>query len=191
MNTYIVRTLVIAVPLMVAVTCAEGLAYANAEQMLRQGANEPQVQLAESIAAEIGSGAPPQAFVQGGAAPLETSQTPFILIADASGKTLGATGSVAGALPTLPAGVFGAHKDSFGTNDNRITWQPAKNIREALVITPFTSGSTTGYVAVGRSLRETENQESRLTERTMLGWLASMAAILIASVAAAWLLSRP
>lgn len=180
----------LALPLAVVASCVLFVGYAQGQQIIRQNANEPQVQLAESIAAELSAGAPPQAFAGGGVAPLEMTQSPFVLIYDKTGTLIAGTASVGGKAPTLPNGVLGDHKDNFGTSDNRITWQPAANIREALVITPYTNASSTGYVVVGRSLRETENEESALTARTLIGWLGTMLAVLIASAIGAWLLRK-
>lgn len=190
-NPAFVRTvLAIAIPLAAVASIVLAVGYVQDQQILRQSANEPQVQLSESIAAQIDAGVPPQAIVQGGATPLELMQTPFILIYDGSGKIIGGNTSLNGQAPVLPAGVLGAGKGIGPAGENRITWQPKNDLREALVVAPYTQASSTGYVVVGRSLRETENEEHALTLRAVFGWVGTMAAVVIFSLIGAWLLGR-
>jgi hypothetical protein len=65
-----------------------------------------------------------------------------------------------------PKGVLGA---STLTHQNRITWQPRAGTRIALVVQAYKHDANTGYVLVGRSLKEVEVRED------MLFWMATVA----------------
>jgi len=180
----------IGLPLAVVATLLLAINYAQEQQILRQGANEPQIWMAESIAARLSAGAPPQNFIPALPVVLETDQSPYIIIYDGQGKPIAGNATLNGVLPNLPLGIFGGHKDAGGTLDNRVTWQPTPTIRQALVVAPFQSTTTSGYVAVGRSLREVEVRESTLTMHQVLGWLGTMLAILAFSYVSAVLLRK-
>jgi hypothetical protein len=185
------RTVIaIGLPLAAIASIILAIMYVQDQQILRQGANEPQVWMAETIAARLSAGAPISAFIPTQPVVLETDQSPYIVVYDAAGKPIAGNATVGGVLPALPVGVFGAHKDGGDTNDNRITWQPAPSIRQAVVITPFESSTTRGYVLVGRSLHETQVREDVLTTRQFLGWAGTMIAVLIVSIIAAYLVRK-
>ena len=162
-------------PFALAVTLAMGTAYALAQQTLRQSANDPQIQMAEDLAAGYANGQPIRtAEVE--PVDMAKSLAPFYMVFDGAGKTLATTGYLDGSPPPAPPhGVFD-YASAHGSD--RITWQPAPNVRLAAVVVPF-QGTGKGFVLAGRSLREVENRESDLLHLTMLAWLVTMVATFV------------
>lgn len=186
--TFARTVIAIGLPLAVVATLILAIGYAQEQQILRNGANEPQVWMAESIAARLSAGAPLNSFIPTVPVVLETDQSPYILIYDGQGKPVAGNATLNGTLPSIPLGVFGGQGEE--ALDNRVSWQPARGIRQAIVVTPFRNASTNGYVVVGRSLRETEVRESTHFIHFVLGWFFTMFVILVTSIISAWLLAR-
>jgi hypothetical protein len=84
------------------------LVYIVAQQNFRQSANDPQYQLAQDAANAINKGADPKSIV--GSAPVEISTTlsPYLLIYDANGNSIGNNITLDGGSPKLPGGVLEA-----------------------------------------------------------------------------------
>jgi hypothetical protein len=91
---------------------------------------------------------------------------------DQAGKPVAGSGELNGKLPTLPEGVF---KYAKNKGEDRITWQPEKGIRSAIVVVSYNSPNAQGgFVMAGRSLREVEKREHQLTVRVALLWIISL-----------------
>jgi hypothetical protein len=165
------------------ITVIFGTIYVTIQQNIRQAANDPQIQLAEDASLVIGKGASPAALL--GPTPsvdFGMSLSPFAMVFDSSGKLVNSSGSLNGSVPVPPAGVFDyarAHAD------DRLTWQPAAGVRIAAVVTYF-KASTTGYVLVGRNMREVEKRESQTGTLVLIGWIVSI----VASGGLAWFLGK-
>jgi len=161
------------------VTIVLGCAYVADQQILRQGANDPQIQLAEDAAAALGRGASAPAIVSSGAQiDISKSNSPFIIVMNAKGTILQSSGVLGTLPPILPRGVF----NYMQTHDeDRITWEPAKGVRIAAVLVKF-NGRASGYVLAGRSLREVEKREAILFWQFFIAWLLSLAVIAAAYV---------
>jgi len=144
--------------------------YLTVQQGLRQGANDPQIQLASDISAELAGGASPTEFDSVNKTDISKSIAPFLMIFGSDGKLLASTGKLDGADMAVPKGSLDYAKSH---RDNRVTWQPKVGVRNALVIVPF-KGTQEGFVAVGRSLREVEKRETFTFEAVALLWLVSM-----------------
>ena len=164
-------------PLGIAITLMSGLIYIAVQQNYRQNANDPQTQIAREAATQIEKGAPPQAFVPQQKTEISTSLYPYIIVYDADNKVIAGSASLHGQPANPPAGVFEVAKKN---GENRVTWQPEKGIRSAIVVVPF-NGSSTGYVLSGRSLKETEARVGILTQHLSLGWLAAMVITFLAT----------
>ena len=145
--------------------------------MLRQNANDPQIQLSEDIANALATGKETDRLLPKNIE-LTNSIAPFVIIYDKSGKVVSSTGTLAGKLPEIPTGVLAYTK---ANGQNRLTWQPATNAREAIVVTYF-NNKHEGYVLAGRSLREVELREDHILQLAGLGWLATMIGSLIAAL---------
>ncbi|HVO28983.1 MAG TPA: hypothetical protein VMT81_03305 [Candidatus Paceibacterota bacterium] len=152
------------VPLAFLATAMCGLVYLAVQQDMRQGANDPQVQMAEDAAA---GAAIPTSTVD-----INESLAPYLVLYDASGDPVAGNGLLDGALPRLPAGVF-AYASQHG--EDHVTWQPRPGIRQAIVVVQTASG----YAMAGRSLREVEAREDKLGFQALAVWLCTMIGLVI------------
>lgn len=144
-----------------------GSIYGVGQFILRAGANDPQVQLAEDAALQIDSGISANTF---NTAPvnMENSLAPFVIVYDGQGRTIAGNGYLNGRLATIPKGVLDHAKPS-----HRITWQPADEVRIAAVV----QATSRGYVVSGRNLREAESREDTILILTGIGGLVSELAV--------------
>ena len=141
-------------------TCAFcSLTYLAIQQVLRMGANDPQIQIAEDTAASLASGSNPASLVPSTTVEISTSLAPFVIVLDPSGTIVATSGLLHGQKPTLPAGLLD-YARSHG--EDRVTWQPEPGVRMAAVIVPVDGGKS-GFVLAGRSLREVEKRVDQLT----------------------------
>ncbi|MDB5195078.1 MAG: hypothetical protein JWO84_262 [Parcubacteria group bacterium] len=180
-NNYVRTILAIVLPLAVAATSILAIGYINDQQTLRMLANEPQTYVAQDAALRVIAGGKPTGFDN--ALPIETDTAPYLLFMNATGTAIAGSGLLHGAPPTLPQGVLDAAKKA---GVNRITWQPEPGVRQALVILP----AGTYFVVAGRSLAYTEEQESALTQRALIGWAVTMAAVVLLSIVSAYILRK-
>jgi hypothetical protein len=168
--------------LAVAWTLAAGAIVLVQHQVLRSGADAPQVQLAEDAARRIADGSDPLSVLPtGGNVPIETSLAPWLAVYDGGGAPLASTGRYRDGAPMLPSGVSDFARVHAG---HRLRWQPRAGVRQALVIVPLARG---GFVVAGRSLREVEAQKRRVLELVLVAWAVGLGAL---SVPALWLPSR-
>ena len=159
----------------IVVTGLIGLLYAVVQQDIRQGANDPQIQMAEDAAAKLAGGQSAQGVVPSEKVDIATSLAPYLIIFDANGNPIASSAQLDGQTPTIPSGVF----DSVRKNgEDRITWQPQSGVRSAIVVTQFT-GSAPGFVVAGRSLREVEKREDGLLQILEAGWIVIMLATFV------------
>jgi hypothetical protein len=164
---------------LVLVTIVLGCVYVADQQMLRQGANDPQIQMAEDAAAALARGASAPAIVSSGAQiDIAKSNSPFIIVMNSKGTILQSSGILGTLPPILPRGVINYMQSHA---EDRITWEPAKGVRIAAVIVRFDDRAS-GYVLAGRSLREVEKREDALFWGFFAAWLASVAAIVAACI---------
>jgi hypothetical protein len=161
------------------------LVYIVAQQTWRTAADDPQIQLARDTAAALAAGRAPETVVPHDAIDMERSLAPFLIVFDASGQVLAASGTLRGHVPGVPKGVLGYVHDR---GEDRITWQPIGGVRIASVIVSY-SGSQAGYVLAGRSLEETEDRVSRLGNLIALGWGATLLGLLVVVAAGNWILT--
>ena len=159
----------------IVVTGLIGLLYAVVQQDIRQGANDPQIQMAEDAAAKLAGGQSVQDVVPSEKVDIATSLAPYLIVFDANGNPIASSAQLDGQTPSIPSGVF----DSVRKNgEDRITWQPQSGVRSAIVVTQFT-GSTSGFVVAGRSLREVEKREDGLLQILEAGWVVMMLATFV------------
>lgn len=161
-------------PIAFVLTTISGLIYISVQQALRQGANDPQIQIAQDLADNLQNGKIAQDLV-GAQVDLRKSLATFVIVFDDSGKPIAASAMLDGRIPTPPVGVFTYTKQN---KQDRITWEPKPNVREAAVLVRF-EGSNPGFVLVGRSLSEVEKRESSLALQVELGLTASLLGSLV------------
>lgn len=154
------------------VTIIFGTIYATVQQSLRLSANDPQIQIAEDMAAQLDSDrqlpASPDRKVD-----VTKSLAPFYAIYNKAGRLVSSNTDL-GNIPAVPVGVL---QRAAGREYNVVTWQPTDKLRFAAV----TVASQQYYVLSARSLREVEKREDRTMLLASLGWLASLV-VLAASV---------
>jgi hypothetical protein len=112
----------------------------------------------------------------------------FTELFDANGKALQSTGFLDGKLPQPPAGVFEFTRVNM---ENILTWQPRPGVRMAMVFEKINAPGAAlipkgeleggGFVAVGRSLGETEMRESNLVNMIIMAWIACLSVLLVHS----------
>lgn len=124
----------------IVLTLLGGAASLTFQQMLRRGADQPQLQMASFYASKIASGIKPGDAIPRSYVDLERSLEPFTIYYTDQGTPIVGNGYLNQALPTPPHGVFSylrSHKL------DRITWQPQSGVRVASVIQRVT-GPTPG-----------------------------------------------
>ena len=103
------------------------------------------------------------------------SLSTFIALYDATGQPIRSTGYLGGKMPELPAGVFDFAKTHA---EHKVTWQPRKGLRIAMVIISSNS-SNVSFVAAGRSLQEVEVREHTLVTMVIFGWTMSVGLVVL------------
>lgn len=178
MLRFLLKLLQYWIPLALAVTIVCALVYVVVQQTYRQGANDPQVQIAKDSAMYLAKGYDPQSMVPtGNLIDVSKSLAPFIIIYDESGKVISTSVELEGKTPEIPAGVFDVVRK---TGESRFTWEPKAGVRSAVVVVPY-GGSKQGFVLSGRSLEEVEKRTFRLHIMVALAWLATLGATFIAT----------
>jgi hypothetical protein len=155
-----------------------GISYAAIQQVIRQAANDPQIQMAEDAASKLANGQPAQLVVSAEKVDIANSLAPYLIVFDAQGKPIAASAQLDGLTPTIPAGIFDYVKLH---GEDRLTWQPRPGVRSAIVVTQF-KGATSGFVLAGRSLREVEKREDNLEQIIGLGCIVLLVVTLLATV---------
>ena len=115
-------------------TLSCGISYLLVQQDLRQSANDPQIQMAED-------GISPQTLPR---VDISKSLAPFVIVFDQNGNPVSSSGTLNGAIPTIPAGIFQYVRNS---GEDRFTWQPAPSVRIAAVVDKTNSG----FILAGRN----------------------------------------
>jgi len=162
-------------PLAVLTTAICGLSYLLVQQNIRQSANDPQIQIAEDIASDITTGKDPRSLKVDIKTDISKSLSPYVIIFDDKGVEIASSVQLDGKTPIVPAGIFEYVRTR---GQNRFTWEPKNGVRSAVVVTRYT-GRESGFVLVGRSMREVENREDRILKLTALAWLVTIGALFV------------
>jgi len=161
--------------LVVVITFLSGFIYVSIQQTLRQGANDPQIQVAEDLANQLGQGAKLPALNT--AVDLKKSLATFVIVFDNLGKPISSTAFLDNQIPVPPFGVF---QSAEKLKENRITWQPQNGVRIASVIVPY--GNKLGFILVGRSLREVEKRIDNISLFLIIAYVGSIIGSLVVLV---------
>ena len=173
-----VKNLLRWLPFGIAITAMSGLIYTSSQQLLRQSANDPQIQESEDIATALSTSLPIGSVIPSANVELSRSLSSYVLVFNNEGQYVAGNGKLDGLVPIVPTGVFDyarAHAQ------DRFTWQPRSGVRQAVVLTWYT-GQHPGFVLVGRSLREIEHREDQLLLIIALGWAITMAITFVATL---------
>jgi hypothetical protein len=177
-NKNIIRFLKMWLPLAIAIVALSGLVYLSMQQLLRQSANDPQVQLSEDIASSLSSGKSAEELISPKPVEISTSLSPFVMVFDESGKVIFSNALLDGQIPQYPAGVFDYVRQQ---GQDRVTWQPRPGVRQATVVNRFISPGRSGYVVVGRSLRESEDRSDFFLKIAAAACVLTLAATAVVS----------
>lgn len=165
-------------PAAVAATVLTALIFVALQQQIRLTANDPQIQIAEDTAQSLARGASPETFVAHPPVDITSSLATFTIVFDEAGNPIASGAQIADQIPIVPAGIF----DYVRTHSQeRVTWQPQSGVRIAAVVRPF-SGTQSGFVLTGRSLREAEERIDLVWRLAMLGWLATLGTSLCTAI---------
>jgi hypothetical protein len=178
---------------------ATGLGLALAvipQQVLRQGADDPQIQMATDMAARLDSFGFADGLRQGAllrrgdVVDMAHSLSPFLIVYNDQGQPLGSNVQLNGETPRPPAGVFD-HVRQHG--EERFSWQPVlgreHGVRIAAVVERV-NGPQPGFVLAGRNMREVEAREDHVRNLAGLTWIGMLGVILVGTVVFGWY-SRP
>ena len=150
------------------------LLYLTVQQSLRQGLNDPQIQMAEDAAAAFEQGRIAVDLLPPTQVDVASSLAPFLIVYDDAGKVLASSGVLHGQTPGVPAGVL----EYTRTNgEDRVTWQPEAGVRIAAVVVRY-DGTKSGFVLAGRNMREVEKREAQIEQLCVM----AMVAILVVSL---------
>jgi hypothetical protein len=141
------------------------------DQMLRRGADQPQVDMVSWYAGEITAGEDPANVIPPGYVDLESSLQPVVIFYDDQGRPGPGTGYLDQKLPTPPPGVFDYVRCK---GSEKVTWQPRPGVRLASVIRRI-DGKRPGFMLAARSLRVVEEQKTTLWWMVLGIWLTMMA----------------
>ena len=158
-----------------AITILLAVVYATVQQSYRTGANDPQIQLTEDISNKIRQGQPIENIFRADTIDIAQSLSPFAVLYDASGSPTKSTGYLNGKMAQLPAGVFEVAKQN---GQDRVTWQPRRDVRVAMVVY-YINSAPAQFVAAGRSLREVEDREYNLRKMIFMGWIICMGLVML------------
>ena len=168
---------------------ATGLAfalYSIPQQVLRQGANDPQIAMAGDLVVRLEQGVAPADAVPAGSVDLSRSLTPFLIAYDDQGRPLASQAQLNGKIPTPPSGVFDNVRQH---GEARISWQPVlgseHGVRVAAVIQRV-NGEHPGFVLAGRNMREVEAREEQVEHMAGLTWIGMLGVILLGTAVFGW-----
>ena len=185
------RTVLLFLPLAFAVTGLSGLVALAVQQDLRQGANDPQIQIAEDAAVALSEGKTPISVVPDTSIEISQSLSPFIMVFGPDGGLILGDARLYGEPPALPPGLLDegtwSLQKGYATpagSETRVTWQPHLGVRAALVVVHAKNGM---FVAVGRSLRLAEERESALMDEVLLAWFVTVIGTLFVSAFCAYM----
>jgi hypothetical protein len=173
-------------PIGLIIIMLSGLAYLLAQQILRQNANDPQVQMAEDAAALLSNEKNESLPIPDEMIDYGKSLAPFLIVFDDAGNVVGSSGKLNDIIEVPPAGVLDYVREH---GEDRVTWQPSPTTRVAAVIVRV-EGVHPGFVLAGRSLREVEERSNMLLSLVLLGLIVMLATSLILVVALELIFSR-
>ena len=178
--------------------------YAIPQHVLRQDADDPQLQLADDLAARLEQGVAPAEAVPPGQVDMARSLSPFVIVYDDQGQPLASQAQLDGSAPAPPAGVF----DYVRRNgEERVSWQPrlgsvstrdekvavegkigahrGHGLRIAAVVERV-GGAHPGFVLAGRSMQQVEERIGQVEQMAGLAWIAMLGLILMGTVGFGW-----
>ena len=140
--------------------------YGVVQQMQRNYANFPQLQLAQDAAAALNTGAQKLSVTQG-KVEMTTSLASFVNVYNRDGAVVAGSGLVNGEVPIPPVGML---KAADNKDYSAVTYQPKAGVRIASVVV----SSEKYYVMSGRSLKFVEQNETNSLNTVAAGEVLSL-----------------
>ncbi len=176
---FLVKVFFTWLPFAVMLTLVSGLIYLAVQQSLRSSAVNPQMQIAEDEANKLAESSSSTGYVTTlDTIDISKSLSPYVIVFDDNYNVNFSTALLNNNTPIPPDGVFEYTK---ANGLDTITWEPQKGVRSVIVVQHF-EGKNSGYVLVGRSLRQIELTEDHIMILIFVGWLASLFCMLVAIV---------
>ena len=94
------------IPLALVVTALSGLIYLTVQQDIRQGANDPQIQIAEEIATKLVNGKKVEELISKEEVNLQSSLATFVILFNSGKQPIASSVILEGKIPSPPKGVF-------------------------------------------------------------------------------------
>ena len=151
------------------------LIYLAFQQSGRQVANDPQIQIARGAAYALAAGHSIDSVVPAAIVELTHDPNPFISVLDDRGEILASSARLHGQPRAIPAGVLDQVRRD---GEEHVTWQPEPGVRMATVVVR-TGGPKAGFVAVGRSLDDTEYRAEQFRNLVGVGWGLTLVGLLV------------
>jgi hypothetical protein len=170
-------------PFAVTITAFCLLIYASVQQAYRQGADDPQIQMANDAVAALSNGHRADLLLPSTKISIANSLAPFLIFYDRFGNEVASSALLDEASPALPDGVLESTKQ---LGENRISWQPRHDVRIATVIVSYPDG----FVLAGRNMREVEQREAQASTFAGLTWILAMLGTLAVIVCGEFFLSE-
>ena len=143
------------------------LIFVSGQQIHRQSANDPQIQISEDMARYLEGGQDVKVVMPKSEVDISKSLVWFMMVFNDKGEVVATNAKLDGQTPVLPAGVLDFARQN---GQNRVTWEPGEGVRIASVVTSYNGGS----VLIGRNLRESENRINMLQKKVMMVWLLAL-----------------
>jgi hypothetical protein len=163
------------------------------QQVLRLGANDPQIALADDLTVKLQQGIAATDAITPASIDIARSLTPFVIAYDDQGHPLASQARLDGAIPAPPSGVFDYVRQH---GQDRLSWQPVRGtehgVRIAAVVERVmpVGSAPGGFVLAGRNMREVEAREHLVGQLATLAWLAMLGLIFVATAVFGWI-TRP
>jgi hypothetical protein len=155
--------------------------YGVGQQAARRAVDDVPRAMVEQARDRLSAGVPPATAAGGPVVDLTDSDAPFVLVYDNEHSLVASSATIAGVAPNVPPGVLDA---AVARGEDRVSWQPRADVREALVATPWRSATAQGVVVAGASLRATEDRTGVLRAAVGVGWLLAVLALTAAVTSA-------
>ncbi len=164
-------------PLAVLATFVAGTICMVTHQVLRQSANDPQIQMAEDWVDQIVGGTNPNRLNLGPFIDPARSLAPFGIVYNQDGNIIASSVSAPSTM-TQPDGIFDT-VDVAATKQATYTWQPASGERYAVVLKRASLQNKSYYVLAGRNLKQVESRMWRLVGQVTAAWVVTLVAIAV------------
>lgn len=154
------------------VTLVLGAAYAMVQQSTRLSADDLPLSTAQTARQELQSASNAKDVVPTIKTDLTSSTGVFVIVTDDTEHVVASSATLYGQTPLPPRGVF-TFTQQHGTD--HFTWEPAPGVRLATRVVKYTSGTDSGYIITGQSLKPFEDRIATYTWIAGAAWLAVVA----------------